>query len=99
MAPRKKPTPPAASSSDSSAHWTTEETSHLIEYLILHRAEGGDGVNFKQAAFTGAADYLLEPPDGIAKENWVVENKRDWLSCKNKWKLVCVAQLCRSLIC
>jgi hypothetical protein len=96
MAPRKKPTAPAnnaaTSGSGSSTHWTTEETSRLIEYLIIHRAEGGDGVNFKQTTFTGAADLLLEPPDGIAKENYVVNN-RDWLSCKNKWNSVCVTTL------
>ncbi|OAX35358.1 hypothetical protein K503DRAFT_858675 [Rhizopogon vinicolor AM-OR11-026] len=47
-------------------------------------SEGGDDVNFKQTAFTGAANHLLEPPDGITKENYVANN-RDWLSCKNKW--------------
>ncbi|KAG1726989.1 uncharacterized protein EDB91DRAFT_1254103 [Suillus paluster] len=52
IAPRKKPTPSAASGSDSSAHWTIKDTSCLIEYVILHRAEGGDGVNFKQATLT-----------------------------------------------
>ncbi|KAJ8580840.1 hypothetical protein M405DRAFT_885953 [Rhizopogon salebrosus TDB-379] len=88
MALRKKPTASAnnaaTSGSGSSAHWTTEGTSCLTKYLIIHHAEGGDGINFKQTTFTGVADCLLEPPDSITKENYVVNN-RDWLSCKNKW--------------
>jgi hypothetical protein len=87
---RKKTTTTPASASGSSAHWTFEETSRLIEYLTIHRAEGGDGINFKQTTFTGAAAHLLEPPDGVAKETYVA-NHRDWQSCKNKWIMVCVA--------
>ncbi|KAG2123378.1 hypothetical protein BD769DRAFT_1327805, partial [Suillus cothurnatus] len=64
--------------------WTSEETSCFIQYLTLHCAEGGDGTNFKQAAFAAAAAHLLEPPDGILKEDYVAV-KRDGLSCKNKW--------------
>jgi len=67
------------------AHWTVEETSCLIEYLIIHCAEGGDGTGFKQATFTGASAHLHEPPDGVLKENYVVGTGRDWQSCKNKW--------------
>ncbi|KAG1821400.1 hypothetical protein EV424DRAFT_819495 [Suillus variegatus] len=69
----------------SATHWTDEATSRLIQYLTLHRAEGGDGINFKQATFAAAAAHLLEPPDGTPKENYIVGNKRDWQSCKNKW--------------
>ncbi|KAG1824002.1 hypothetical protein EV424DRAFT_744733, partial [Suillus variegatus] len=69
----------------SSAHWTDEETTRLIQYLALHHTEGGDGINFKQATFAAAVAHLLEPPEGIPKENHVAGNKRDWQSCKNKW--------------
>lgn len=72
----------------SATHWTDEATSRLIQYLTLHRAEGGDGINFKQATFAAAAAHLLEPPDGTPKENYIVGNKRDWQSCKNKWIMV-----------
>ncbi|KAG2121296.1 hypothetical protein DEU56DRAFT_918224 [Suillus clintonianus] len=69
----------------SSAHWTDEETTRLIQYLALHHAEGGDGINFKQATFAAAVAHLLEPLECIPKENHVAGNKRDWQSCKNKW--------------
>ncbi|KAG1719180.1 hypothetical protein EDB19DRAFT_1974551 [Suillus lakei] len=45
----------------------------------------GDGINFKQATLAAAAAHLLEPLEGILKENHVTGNKRDWQSCKNKW--------------
>lgn len=67
------------------ARWTIEETSRLIEYLITHRAEGGDGMGFKQATFAGASTHLQGPPDGVLKENYVAGTGRDWQSCKNKW--------------
>ncbi|KAG1750037.1 uncharacterized protein EDB91DRAFT_1032657, partial [Suillus paluster] len=65
--------------------WTEEETTRFIQYLALHRTEGGDGINFKQATFAAAGAHLLEPLEGILKENHIAGNKRDWQSCKNKW--------------
>ncbi|KAG2353012.1 hypothetical protein BDR07DRAFT_1311573 [Suillus spraguei] len=60
---KQKSTASAYTTSAGSAttHWTDEETSHLIRYLTLHRTEGGDGNNFKQATFTAAVAHLLEP--------------------------------------
>jgi hypothetical protein len=75
------------STGPTTTHWTSEETSCFIQYLTLHCAEGGDGTNFKQAAFAAAAAHFLEPPDGILKEDYVAV-KRDGLSCKNKWIMV-----------
>ncbi|KAG2069749.1 hypothetical protein BDR04DRAFT_1118909 [Suillus decipiens] len=86
---RKKTTTPLANDAGALvvACWTTEETMCLLEYLIAHHAEGGDGMGFKQATFTGASIHLqdLPPPDATVKENHVVGFSRDWQSCKNKW--------------
>ncbi|KAG1752759.1 hypothetical protein EDD22DRAFT_763221, partial [Suillus occidentalis] len=65
--------------------WTVEETTCLLEYLIAHHAEAGDGTGFKQSTFTGASIHLQEPPEGVSKENHVAGSVRDWQSCKNKW--------------
>jgi hypothetical protein len=84
---KKKITAPSTSNAGTSAavRWTVEETTCLLEYLIAHRAEAGDGTGFKQSTFTGASTHLQEPPEGVSKENHVAGSVRDWQSCKNKW--------------
>ncbi|KAG1839199.1 hypothetical protein DFJ58DRAFT_733419 [Suillus subalutaceus] len=70
-------------------HWTTEETSCLLEYFIAHCAEGGDGMGFKQTTFTGASTHMQEPLDGVS--NHVAGPSRDSLSCKNNAKYIYTA--------
>ena len=40
------------------AQWTDLETHALLDYLIEHQSEGGDGMNFKPATFEKALDYI-----------------------------------------
>ncbi|KAF8812912.1 hypothetical protein BYT27DRAFT_7085892 [Phlegmacium glaucopus] len=41
-----------------SAYWTAPEELSLINFLIDHRAEAGDGANFKATTFQKAAKHL-----------------------------------------
>jgi hypothetical protein len=45
---------PATTSKAPRANWNDAEITALINYLIKHIAEVGDGGNFKKATFTGA---------------------------------------------
>ncbi|KAG2361843.1 hypothetical protein BDR07DRAFT_1485419 [Suillus spraguei] len=89
---RKKTTTPSANDVGALAvaRWTAAETSHLLEYLIAHRTEGGDGMGFKQATFTSASIHLqdLPPLDGTLKENHIVESSRDWQSLQEKYAAI-----------
>ena len=38
--------------------WSIQEERDLISYLSNHKAETGDGANFKQAVWTQAATYM-----------------------------------------
>ena len=38
--------------------WSIQEERELIDFLSNHKAEAGDGVNFKQAIWTQAAAYM-----------------------------------------
>ncbi|KAI0245014.1 hypothetical protein BJV78DRAFT_1103007, partial [Lactifluus subvellereus] len=59
------------------ASWSPEDEMELIRFLIDHRAEAGDGFNFKTATFN-AASAVLDPKKqkGATKTGKV---------CKNKW--------------
>jgi hypothetical protein len=41
-------------------HWNDTETTHLVDYLWQHRAQAGDGGNFKTATFHAAAQHIAE---------------------------------------
>jgi hypothetical protein len=45
---------PTTTSKAPRANWNDAEITALIDYLIEHIAEVGDGGNFKKATFTGA---------------------------------------------
>ena len=63
------------------AVWTIEDESALISFLIEHKSEAGDGVDFKQPTWVSAAQELAKrvPHKGAPKT-------AD--SCKNKWSKV-----------
>ena len=62
------------------AHWSPEETAVLVDYLYDHRAEAGDGGNFKAPTFNAAATHinplLSQGPQKTAQ------------MCKTKWNSV-----------
>jgi Myb/SANT-like DNA-binding domain len=62
------------------AVWTQEDETVLLAFLLEHKAEVGDGINFKQAVWTAAASEMAKRPHkGAAKSA---------NSCKNKWAKV-----------
>jgi hypothetical protein len=59
------------------AHWTTADETELIDFILDHKAEGGDGLNFKAATWTAAAKLLdTQRTKGGIKTS---------LACKNKF--------------
>ena len=63
------------------ASWSTEDEGELIQFLIKHKVEVGNGFNFKTVVFN-AASLVLDPmkTKGALKTSKV---------CKNKWMQVC----------
>jgi hypothetical protein len=67
------------------AHWFTSNEAALIEFLITHKAEVGDGFNFKDVTWTAAAAHMVAYTErGDPKTAGV---------CKNKWARVCTGVL------
>jgi len=67
------------------AHWFTSDEAALIEFLITHKAEVGDGFNFKSVTWTAAAAHMVAYTErGDPKTSGV---------CKNKWARVCTGVL------
>ena len=50
----------ATSASTERADWNDAETTAFVEYLWEHRAEGGDGGNFKDVTFRAAAEHIAD---------------------------------------
>ena len=73
----------ATEGSTEKAHWNDKETNALLDVMYEHRAEAGDGSNFKKTTYTAAeaalksASLLTSGPQKTAK----------W--CKTKWNSVC----------
>jgi hypothetical protein len=63
------------------ARWSDSEVNALLDYLHEHKAEAGDGGNFKANTFNGAAarikQHLSQGPTKTSK------------MCKGKWISVC----------
>ena len=62
------------------AVWNDEETDTLLDYLIAHQGEAGDGHNFKLATFEKAAAAIAPFYKSGAKKNGK--------HCKTKWTSV-----------
>jgi hypothetical protein len=85
----KKPTTSKEPPTSTRANWDTACEAALIKFLLKHKSEAGDGVNFKMPTFKAAAVHLASfTVKGGAKTE---------PSCKNKYAQVCALQhLCRS---
>ena len=72
----------SASKVDLTSHvqWTEQDEAALIAFLITHKAEGGDGLNFKQSFWTAAAEHMKQH---TTKGGPKVADK-----CKAKWARV-----------
>ena len=64
--------------------WHVHEVDALMDYLVEHHREQGDG-NFKDQTFTAAAEYL--------KAFYVSGKVKDGTSLKNKWATVSPSSL------
>jgi len=61
-----------------------------LDYLIEHKAEAGDGANFKKTAFTLAAHHISH----LHKNG----GKKDFKAMQNKWSAVSIYCFSDSLI-
>lgn len=84
MSTRSKQPAPDGTVTDSSdrAAWTQADESTLIWFLIEHKAEAGDGMNFKAQTWKAAAAELLKSTSKGAPKTAA--------SCKSKWQRVCI---------
>jgi hypothetical protein len=39
-------------------HWSSADEIAFIDFLIAHKAEAGDGLNFKPSVWTAAAEHM-----------------------------------------
>ncbi|KAF8806875.1 hypothetical protein BYT27DRAFT_7292271 [Phlegmacium glaucopus] len=59
------------------AHWTAREELALVDFLVEHKSEAGDGSSFKAATFQKAAKHLAP-----LLERGAAKNQK---SCGNKY--------------
>jgi hypothetical protein len=66
----------------SQAHWSDDDITALITFLISKKASAGDGIGFKGSVWTEAATAVnkVPPTKGVNKTLG---------SCKSKWGKVC----------
>jgi hypothetical protein len=75
------------------AHWNVEETIALLDYLLQHISEAGDGTNFKPKTWTAVMGHLSRSQ--LLTAGPVKTAKR----CKAKWMAVCVTSVSCLPIC
>jgi len=72
---------PSPEAARMTCHWTPEDESMLITFLVDHKAEAGDCVNFKTSTWKAAvAEMEKHRAKGATKGH---------LACKNKYAQVC----------
>lgn len=70
----------ALASNSLKASWNDEETSGLVDFLWEHKAEAGEGGNFKDATFNTAAQHIAP--------FWRSGSVKTAKHCKTKWQSV-----------
>jgi hypothetical protein len=62
--------------------WNEEETTQFLQYLLDHRAEGGDGGSFKAPTFNAAARHIASyRTSGPVKVGRNMKTKWNGVSC------------------
>jgi hypothetical protein len=61
--------------------WTLEDESRLVQFLLDHHAEAGDGANFKASLWNAAGEEL--------SKHVTKGGPKTAASCKSKWDRVC----------
>jgi hypothetical protein len=59
------------------ADWTPEDIEAFIDFLIEHKAEAGDGANFKPSVWSGSASEMAKHTTKGAQKSAA--------ACKSKW--------------
>ena len=62
--------------------WTFEDETCLIRFLLDHRAEAGNGANFKTSLWNAAGDEL--------SKHVIKGGPKTAASCKSKWDRVSI---------
>jgi hypothetical protein len=62
------------------ADWTADDVDAFVDFLVEHRAEAGDGANFKPSVWTAAASEMAKHTTKGARKT---AN-----ACKSKWSRV-----------
>jgi hypothetical protein len=63
------------------SQWSDKDVRNLLDFLMQHKAEAGDGGNFKPSVWQAAAETLAKyPPERGASKTAA--------SCKSKWSKV-----------
>ena len=68
------------------AHWTADDELFFVTYLLEHKAEAGDGFNFKDATFDKVGKLLdaRQESDGRNKKG----GPKTTSVCRSKWSRV-----------
>ena len=78
----------SAGPGDIKAFWTQDNEVALINYLINHKSEAGNGGNFKTNVFVGASQELTKTVS--------CGGLKTPAACKSKWAWVCTEPCCIS---
>jgi hypothetical protein len=67
------------------SYWTEKDEQALVKFLLLHKAEAGDGANFKKQVWIAAAVEMAKHTTKGAPKTWS--------SCQSKWGRVRILTL------
>ena len=78
---KRKSKKPAKAERGPRAHWADQDVRELVDFLLQHRAESGDGASFKKSTWQAAAQALGKKPPakGVVKTAG---------ACQSKWTKV-----------
>ena len=62
--------------------WTLEDETCLVQFLLDHQAEAGDGANFKTSVWNTAGKEM--------SKHVTKGGPKTAASCKSKWDRVCI---------
>jgi hypothetical protein len=77
------------------AHWTTSDEAALINLLVKHKAEAGDGFTFKGPTWKAAAVHIVAyNVRGDPKTDCVCKNKWAWVGAGDLLFLLVLTTTC-----
>ena len=88
MACNKKPATSEHPHTSNRANWDIASEAALIQFLLKHKSNASDGINFKAPTFKVAAVHLNHLTSFDSKST-IKGGAKNSASCKNKWARVC----------